>query len=167
MPGCQWGDRLDGRRGQPATNGAVRARISRRAMLARGFAIWPVSLLVACNRSKEPPPDRPPAVTAQAPSPTVIAPQRISTPAPAAVKASATATAIRHRAPEDEAEPLLDAMDVLVEAAQELPQEQPEIFEMMFALGQYKQLRNLGDRRGELMPERPGRYRHTLLSIWE
>jgi hypothetical protein len=60
------------------------------------------------------------------------------------------ATAIRHRMPEDDADPLVDAMDVLMESAEELPEGQSSIFNMMFAVGEYQQLRKLEDRRASL-----------------
>jgi hypothetical protein len=60
------------------------------------------------------------------------------------------AHAIRRRTREDDADPLVDARDVLMEAAKELTAESRRIFAMTFALGEGGQLRRLEDRRATL-----------------
>src|SRR6266498_282524 len=46
------------------------------------------------------------------------------------------AATIRRRRPEDDTDPLVDAMDVLMEAAQELTSDSRRIFTTMFAIGE-------------------------------
>ncbi len=60
------------------------------------------------------------------------------------------AASIRRRTVEDDADPLVDARDVLMEAAKELTAESRRIFAMTFALGEGGQLRRLEDRRATL-----------------
>jgi hypothetical protein len=60
------------------------------------------------------------------------------------------ARSIRRRTPEDDADPLVDARDVLMEAAKELAAESRRIFSMMFALGKEGELPRLDDRRATL-----------------
>ncbi len=60
------------------------------------------------------------------------------------------AATIRRRTPEDDTDPLVDAMDVLMEAVQELAQDSIRIFNTMFAVGEGTQLPRLEDRRATL-----------------
>ncbi len=60
------------------------------------------------------------------------------------------AATIRRRRPEDDTDPLVDAMDVLMEAAQELTSDSRRIFTTMFAIGEGRQLPRLEDRRATL-----------------
>ena len=60
------------------------------------------------------------------------------------------AAAIRRRTPEDDADPLVDARDVLMEAAKELTADSRRIFTMMFALGRDGELPGLEARRATL-----------------
>jgi hypothetical protein len=71
-------------------------------------------------------------------------PGRLSDCCPTLTKLAAE---IRQRQPEDDADQLLDAMDVLMEAAQRLPQDQADIFNMTFALWEDGELEGVGDRR--------------------
>jgi len=57
------------------------------------------------------------------------------------------AASIRRRTPEDDADPLVDARGVLMEAAKELTADSLRIFSMMFALGKDGELPGLEARR--------------------
>jgi peptide/nickel transport system substrate-binding protein len=71
---------MNARRGRPAVRADGSLRVSRRTAITHGLAIWPLSLLVVCNRTER----SASAPTPPAPTQTIIAPQRIGTSVAAA-----------------------------------------------------------------------------------
>src|SRR4051812_32413421 len=76
---------MDARRGRPVTVSGAEVRTSRRAVIVRGLAFWPLSLLVVCAKPEHLSGTPPPPSASQS----VIAPQGISTVAPVAPAAPA------------------------------------------------------------------------------
>jgi peptide/nickel transport system substrate-binding protein len=110
---------MEERRGQSAVGAGASLRISRRAALTHGLAVWPLSLLVVCNGPRRegsaptPPaatqpiaasqrtsvPLRTAAGTRPGPTPTVVAPFMPAPPAPTAARPTATAPVAARAAP--------------------------------------------------------------------
>jgi peptide/nickel transport system substrate-binding protein len=85
---------MGARRGLRATAERAGRLITRRGLIARYVTVWPVALLVVCERRQSP-------VATPAPVPTqgVIAPQAIGTPSPAPAAQAPTAAAPQPTAP--------------------------------------------------------------------
>src|SRR3954454_5994640 len=91
---------MDARRGRPATMSGPELRTSRRAVIVRGLAFWPLYLLVVCAKPEHSPatataPAAPAPPPPPSPSQAVIAPQVIGTPAPVTTAAMPLATVVR------------------------------------------------------------------------